>query len=247
MQLERGIPEKDIDDTLTFLLESGFIHLQGGATVRYAATKLGQACCAASVDPDVALEMYSELSSAYFREQSLLQHELHLMYLILLPVPAKDLLKTDGLTYLDLWDILGEDMKQVGTTFGLDKGCIVAASTGSLSLSLAGVYQRFYTALALYDLHQEETDNQGVANKFRVDKPTLRRLHIKVSTFAGMVAVFCRKLGWTKLVPLFGQFQGDNNMDVEGEEEEENTSSMDPQENMDFDSNGSDPDEPTVD
>ena len=91
MQLERGIPEKDIDDTLTFLLESGFIHLQGGATVRYAATKLGQACCAASVDPDVALEMYSELSSAYFREQSLLQHELHLMYLILLPVAAKDL------------------------------------------------------------------------------------------------------------------------------------------------------------
>ena len=137
MQLERGIPEKDIDDTLTFLLESGFIHLQGGATVRYAGTKLGQACCAASVDPDVALEMYSELSSAYFREQSLLQHELHLMYLILLPVPAKDLLKTDGLTYLDLWDSLGEDMKQVGTTFGLDKGCIVTASTGSLSLSLA--------------------------------------------------------------------------------------------------------------
>ena len=78
-------------------------------------------------------------------------------------------------------------------------------------------------------------------------EPTLQRLHIKVSTFAGMVAVFCRKLGWTKLVPLFGQFQGDNNMDVEGEEEEENTSSMDPQENMDFDSNGSDPDEPTVD
>ena len=48
-------------------------------------------------------------------------------------------------------------------------------------------------------------------------------------------------------MPLLGQFQGDNNMDVEGEEEEENTSSMDPQENMDFDSNGSDPDEPTVD
>ena len=57
-----------------------------------------------------------------------------------------------------------------------------------------------------------------------------------------------QELGWTKLVPLLGQFQGDNNMDVEGEEEEEeNTSSMDPQENMDFDSNGSDPDEPTVD
>ena len=40
---------------------------------------------------DVALEMLCELSSAYFRDQSLLENEVHLMYLILLPVPAKDL------------------------------------------------------------------------------------------------------------------------------------------------------------
>ena len=33
---------------------------------------------------------------------------------------------------------------------------------------------------------------------------------------------------------------------LEGKEEEENTSTMDPQENMDFDSNGSATDEPTV-
>ena len=78
-ELGRGIPEKDIDDTLTFLVDSWFIHLQGGAAVRYAATKLGQACCAASFDPDVALEMYFELSGAYFREKSLLENELHLI------------------------------------------------------------------------------------------------------------------------------------------------------------------------
>ena len=100
-----------------------------------------QACCAASIDPDVALEMLCELSSAYFRDQSLLENEVHLMYLILLPVAAKDLV-------------------------------------------------------------------------------------INISTYAGMVAEFCRKLGWTKLVPLLGQFQGANNMDVEGKEEEENTWTM---------------------
>ena len=55
-----------------------------------------------------------------------------------------------------------------------------------------------------------------------------------------------QELGWTKLVPLLGQFQGDNNMDVEGKEDEENTWTMEPLENMDFDSNGSAPDEPTV-
>ena len=47
-------------------------------------------------------------------------------------------------------------------------------------------------------------------------------------------------------MPLLGQFQGDNNMDVEGKEDEENTWTMEPLENMDFDSNGSAPDEPTV-
>ena len=35
-------------------------------------------------------------------------------------------------------------------------------------------------------------------------------------------------------------------MDVEGKEDEENTWTMDSLENMDFDSNGSAPDEPTV-
>ena len=131
---------------------------------------------------------------------------------------------------------------------------MVRAMRGTLRLTdpqqkrCLGVHQRFYTALALYDLNQEESDNLSeIADKFLADKPTLRKLKLKVSTFAGMLSVFCRKLGWTKLVPLLGQFQGNNNMGVEGEEEEENTSTMEPQENMDFDSNGNAPDEPTVD
>ena len=53
-----------------------------------------------------------------------------------------------------------------------------------------------------------------------------------------------QELGWTKLVPLLGQFQANNYVDVEGKDED--TSTMDPQENMDFDSNGSATDEPTV-
>ena len=68
------------------------------------------------------------------------------------------------------------------------------------------VHQRFYTALALQEL-VEEVPLATVATKFGASKGMLQSLQQAASTFAGMVTVFCSRLGWTSLELLLGQFQ----------------------------------------
>eukprot|EP00095_Tigriopus_kingsejongensis_P003466 maker-scaffold13_size735724-snap-gene-6.23 protein:Tk03466 transcript:maker-scaffold13_size735724-snap-gene-6.23-mRNA-1 annotation:"dna polymerase theta isoform x3" len=81
--------------------------------------------------------------------------------------------------------------------------------TSNFSLGKArqmGIHQRFYTALALHDL-VNEAPLKVVAQKYGASKGMLQSLQQTSSTFAGMVTVFCQKLGWYNLELLIGQFQ----------------------------------------
>ena len=210
-QLEKEGQEGVIQSCVDFLESSEFIRLQEvDGAVRYVATRLGLACLAASLGPDESLKVFTELSKA--RKQFVLENELHIIYLIVPIYAAVSWPNMDWMSYLSLWEELSEDMKRVGTIVGVEERWMVRAMRGTLRLAdpqqrhCLGVHQRFYTALALHDL-VHEVSLADVAVKFGATKGMLQGLQQAASTFAGMVTVFCQRLGWNNLELLVGQFQ----------------------------------------
>ena len=78
------------------------------------------------------------------------------------------------------------------------------------------VHKRFYVTLALHDLvHEVPLDT--VARKYGASRGMLQSLQSSAATFAGMVTVFCRKLGWNNLEMLLSQFQNRLSFGIERE------------------------------
>lgn len=68
------------------------------------------------------------------------------------------------------------------------------------------IHRRFFTALALHDL-VHEAPIVHVARKYSASKGLLQTLQSASGVFAGMVTVFCNRLGWKNLELLLSQFQ----------------------------------------
>ncbi|MCG8625943.1 MAG: hypothetical protein MJE68_28595, partial [Proteobacteria bacterium] len=68
------------------------------------------------------------------------------------------------------------------------------------------IHRRFFTALALHDL-VHEVPIVYVAWRYGASKGLLQTLQSAAGTFAGMVTVFCNRLGWKNLELLLSQFQ----------------------------------------
>lgn len=68
------------------------------------------------------------------------------------------------------------------------------------------IHRRFFTALALHDL-VHEVPIIYVARRYGASKGLLQTLQSAAGTFAGMVMVFCNRLGWKNLELLLSQFQ----------------------------------------
>ena len=116
------------------------------------------------------------------------------------------------MAFLSMWEELSEDMRLVGELVGVKEQWMVRAVRGTIRTQdvkhahALGVHQRFYTALALHDL-VHEVPLSAVAVKYGATKGMLQSLQQAAATFAGMVTVFCARLGWTSLELLVGQFQ----------------------------------------
>jgi hypothetical protein len=78
------------------------------------------------------------------------------------------------------------------------------------------VHKRFYVALALRDLvHEVPLDT--VARRYGASRGMFQSLQSSAATFAGMVTVFCHKLGWNNLEMLLSQFQNRLTFGIERE------------------------------
>lgn len=202
-----------IEECVTFLEQAEFIRLQEVGEereVRFVASRLGLACLAASLGPDESLLVYKELSRA--RRNFVLENELHIIYLIVPMRGGMSWPSLDWMAFLTMWENLSEDMKRVGSLVGVEERWMVRAMRGTLRManpeqqrSLA-IHQRFYTALALHDLVGEVSLSE-VAARYGANKGNLQSLQQQAATFAGMVTVFCQRLGWSNLELLVGQFQ----------------------------------------
>ena len=118
----------------------------------------------------------------------------------------------DWYRYLCIWERLPEDMKQVSDILGVRESFLAQAVQGILPERLESqrqalhLHRRFFMALALHDL-VHEVPITHVAGRYGATKGLLQTLQSAAGTFAGMVTVFCNRLGWTNLELLFSQFQ----------------------------------------
>ena len=113
-------------------------------------------------------------------------------------------------------------MRRVADLVGVEEAFLARAMRGRILTrtdqhrqSLA-VHRRFFAALALQDLVHEVPLNV-VARRYGANRGMLQSLQGSAATFAGMVTVFCEKLGWTNMELLLSQFQSRLSFGVERE------------------------------
>ena len=118
----------------------------------------------------------------------------------------------DWYKYLCLWERLPPDMRLVADTLGIKESFLARAVQGRVPERTAAqkealrIHRRFFTALALHDL-VHEVPIVYVARRYGASKGLLQTLQSAAGTFAGMVTVFCNRLGWKNLELLLSQFQ----------------------------------------
>lgn len=126
----------------------------------------------------------------------------------------------DWYQYLRIYERLPANMRRVADLVGVEEGFLARAVRGRVPTrteqqrqSLAA-HRRFYAALALQDLVHEVPLNV-VARRYGANRGMLQSLQGSSATFAGMVTVFCEKLGWTNIELLLSQFQSRLSFGVE--------------------------------
>ena len=103
-------------------------------------------------------------------------------------------------------------MRHVADTLGVRESFLAQAVQGRIPERTDSqqeshrVHRRFFTTLALHDL-VHEVPIRHVARQYSATKGLLQTLQSAAGTFAGMVTVFCNRLGWTNLELLLSQFQ----------------------------------------
>ena len=103
-------------------------------------------------------------------------------------------------------------MKYVASLVGVQEVFLIRAINQRVTTRTAAqqaamsVHLRFLISLALHDLIHE-VPLPVVAKKFGTSKGLLQLLQLSSGGFAGMVTIFCQKLGWSNLELLFAQFQ----------------------------------------
>ncbi|XP_045135227.1 DNA polymerase theta-like [Portunus trituberculatus] len=206
--------QSSLKSCIDFLLENEFIRLQGEeeeeGSVQHVGTQLGLAVLASGLSPDEGLHVFSELHRA--RKCFVLENELHIVYQVTPVYVSAAWPDLDWLSFLRVWEALSEDQKRVAQLVGVEESFIVRALKGVINKRVRrqaqqlAVHQRFYASLALQDLVQEVPLDE-VAHKFGASRGVLQALQQSASTFAGMVTVFCNRLGWHNLELLVAQFR----------------------------------------
>ncbi|KZS21887.1 DNA polymerase theta [Daphnia magna] len=206
------VPDVAIQACVAWLVSNEFIRRQTveDGKERLTPTQLGLACLASSLSPDESLNLLNELKTA--RRGLILDSDLHLVYQITPTYVSDQMTQIDWLHYLTLWEELSESQKRVGEAVGVEERFLVRAMKGTVTTTAPrqsrqmAIHRRFYTALALHEL-MNEVRLAVVARTYKMNKGTLQSLQQQTATFAGMVTIFCHRLGWNTLYVLLEHFQ----------------------------------------
>ncbi|KAJ8405900.1 hypothetical protein AAFF_G00313370 [Aldrovandia affinis] len=202
-----------IEACVDWLMENEFIQIQEEGdgeqkTERYCPTHLGAATLSSSLSPPEALGIFADLQRAM--KGFVLENDLHILYQIT-PVYA-EWTTIDWYQFFCLWEKLPSSMKRVAEMVGIQEGFLarsvggkIVAKTDKQRRQMA-IHKRFFTTLVLLDLIGE-VPLGTVARKYGCSRGQLQSLQQSSSTYAGMVTVFCNRLGWHNLELLLSQFQ----------------------------------------
>uniref|UniRef100_A0ABM5FQZ1 DNA polymerase theta isoform X2 n=1 Tax=Pogona vitticeps TaxID=103695 RepID=A0ABM5FQZ1_9SAUR len=199
-----------IEACVQWLLENEFIHLsvsKEGKEV-YCATQLGSATLFSSFSPVAALEIFADLQRAM--KSFVLENDLHSLYLVT-PV-YEDWTKIDWYQFFCLWEKLPASMRRVAELVGIEESFLACSVKGKMVARTEkqrrqmAIHKRFYTSLALLDLINE-VPLKDVAKKYGCNRGQLQSLQQSAATYAGMITIFCNRLGWHNMEQLLSQFQ----------------------------------------
>ncbi|XP_037530280.1 DNA polymerase theta [Nematolebias whitei] len=197
-----------IEACVEWLLENEFISVQDGQDERYCPTQLGAATLSSSLSPQEALGIFADLQRAM--KGFVLENDLHILYLIT-PLYA-EWTTIDWYQFFCLWEQLPSSMKRVAELVGVQEGFLARSVSGKLvvktekQLRHMAIHKRFFTTLVLQDL-VNEVPLGAVASKYNCSRGQLQSLQQSASTYAGMITVFCTRLGWHNMELLLSQYQ----------------------------------------
>ncbi|KAL0994987.1 hypothetical protein UPYG_G00130300 [Umbra pygmaea] len=215
-----GRSEGAIEACVEWLMENEFILIQrdgegsdqggerGTDMEKYCPTHLGSATLASSLSPPEALAIFSDLQRAM--KGFVLENDLHTLYQIT-PLYA-DWTTLDWYQFWCLWEGLGSSNQRVAELVGVQESFLARSVSGKLIAKTdrqrrqMAIHKRFFTTLVLQDL-VNEVPLGTVATKYNCSRGQLQSLQQSASTYAGMVTVFCRRLGWHSLELLLSQYQ----------------------------------------
>nr|XP_033479931.1 DNA polymerase theta [Epinephelus lanceolatus] len=198
-----------IEACVEWLMENEFISIQkDGQEERYCPTQLGAATLSSSLSPPEALGIFADLQRAM--KGFVLENDLHILYLIT-PLYA-EWTTIDWYQFFCLWEQLSSSMKRVAELVGVQEGFLARSVSGKLVAKTEkqrrqmAIHKRFFTTLVLQDL-VNEVPLGTVASKYNCSRGQLQSLQQSASTYAGMVTVFCKRLGWHNMELLLSQYQ----------------------------------------
>ncbi|XP_041642292.1 DNA polymerase theta isoform X2 [Cheilinus undulatus] len=198
-----------IEASVEWLIENEFISIQReGREERYCPTQLGAATLSSSLSPPEALGIFADLQRAM--KGFVLENDLHILYLIT-PLYA-EWTSIDWYQFFCLWEQLSSSMKRVAEMVGIQESFLARSVSGKLVAKTEkqrrqmAIHKRFFTTLVLQEL-VNEVPLPTVASKYNCNRGQLQSLQQSASTYAGMVTVFCKRLGWHNMELLLSQYQ----------------------------------------
>ncbi|XP_060940746.1 DNA polymerase theta [Limanda limanda] len=206
---DEGTNKGAIEACVEWLMDNEFISIQKeGDEERYCPTQLGGATLSSSLSPPEALGIFADLQRAM--KGFVLENDLHILYLIT-PLYA-EWTTIDWYQFFRLWEQLSSSMKRVAELVGVQEGFLARSVSGKLVAKTEkqrrqmAIHKRFFTTLVLQDL-VNEVPLGTVASKYTCNRGQLQSLQQSASTYAGMVTVFCKRLGWHNMELLLSQYQ----------------------------------------
>ncbi|KAM6099160.1 DNA polymerase theta isoform 1-T1 [Theristicus caerulescens] len=201
-----------IEACVAWLLENEFIQvLDSGDDAKakvYHPTHLGSATLSSSLSPTEAMEIFADLQRAM--KSFVLENDLHIVYLV---TPLyEEWTAIDWYQFFCLWEKLPASMKRVAELVGIEEGFLARSVKGKIIAKTEkqhrqlAIHKRFFTSLALVDLISE-VPLMDMTKKYGCSRGQLQSLQQSAATYAGMVTVFCKRLGWHNMELLLSQFQ----------------------------------------
>ncbi|KAJ3340685.1 hypothetical protein HDU93_006542 [Gonapodya sp. JEL0774] len=186
--------------------------------VAYTATRLGIATMASSLSPEESMWAYQELKSA--QTHFVLEDELHVVYHV---TPIYYLPPPNWKRFFDIWLTMSEVKKLVLAALGVNnaESIILTLRRNSKAADKFPVEDvmrltRFYVSMMLHDLIKEVPFIE-IIQRYDVNRGILQQLQTQSATFAGMITIFCERLGWNLMRLILHQLQERLSFGIENE------------------------------